>query len=150
MSITTLSLSLVRTHPNQWRIQDFPEVGASTYNFVKFSQELHEIERIWPQEGGGGSKSLLCRSATANVSIHLEALVILISTSRDIISTTLKKCTYFFYFYPPRKVFFHTVRRPHYIRWCRTVAWNRFWNVRVFENSISSNIAMCRDKDHLC
>ena len=88
LSITTLSLSLVRTHPNQWRIQDFPEVGAPTYNFVKFSQKLHEIERIWPREGGRGSKSLLCRSATANVSIHLEALVILISTSRDIISTT--------------------------------------------------------------
>ena len=37
----------------QWRIQDFPEVGAPTlrgaptYDFAKFSQKLHEIERIW-------------------------------------------------------------------------------------------------------
>ena len=37
----------------QWRIQDFLEVGASTlqgaptYDFVKISQKLHEIERIW-------------------------------------------------------------------------------------------------------
>ena len=38
----------------QWRIQDFPEVGAPTlrggaptYDIVKFSQKLHEIERIW-------------------------------------------------------------------------------------------------------
>ena len=37
----------------QWRIQDFPEVGtpslqgAPTYYFAKFSQKLHEIERIW-------------------------------------------------------------------------------------------------------
>ena len=37
----------------QWRIQDFPEVGrqlprgAPTYHFAKFSQKLHEIERIW-------------------------------------------------------------------------------------------------------
>ena len=37
----------------QWRIQDFLEVGAPnlqgvpTYDFAKFSQKLHEIERIW-------------------------------------------------------------------------------------------------------
>ena len=42
----------------QWWIQDFPEVGVPTYDFVKFSQKLHEIERIWT------SKILLCRSAT--------------------------------------------------------------------------------------
>ena len=34
----------------QWRIPDYPEVGASslgggaTYDFAKFSQKLHEIE----------------------------------------------------------------------------------------------------------
>ena len=39
--------------PDQWRIQDFPEEGAPTprgaptYDFAKFSQKLHEIERIW-------------------------------------------------------------------------------------------------------
>ena len=47
---------------NQWRIQDFPEEGAQTpqgaptYDFAKFSQKLHEIERIWT--GGGGSRPL--------------------------------------------------------------------------------------------
>ena len=39
----------------QWRIQDFPEVGVPTlqegegpptYDFAKFSQKLHGIERI--------------------------------------------------------------------------------------------------------
>ena len=41
----------------QWRIQDFPEVGAPTfqgaptYDFAKFSQKLHEIERIWTPGG---------------------------------------------------------------------------------------------------
>ena len=40
--------------PEQWRIQDFPEEGAPTYDFAKFSQKLHEIERIWT---GGASLS---------------------------------------------------------------------------------------------
>ena len=35
----------------QWRIQDFPEEGAPTYNFAKFSQKLHEIERISTRGG---------------------------------------------------------------------------------------------------
>ena len=26
--------------------------GAPTYDFAKFSQKLHEIERIWVPEGG--------------------------------------------------------------------------------------------------
>ena len=40
-----------------WRIQDFPEEGrqlpggASTYDFAKFYQKLHEIERIWTPGG---------------------------------------------------------------------------------------------------
>ena len=38
----------------QWRIQDFPEEGAPTYDFVKFSQKLHEIEIIFEPRGGGG------------------------------------------------------------------------------------------------
>ena len=37
----------------QWRIQDFPEEGAPTYDFAKISQKLHEIERIWT---GGGAR----------------------------------------------------------------------------------------------
>ena len=32
-------------------IQDFPELGAQTYDFVKFSRKLHEIERIWTPRG---------------------------------------------------------------------------------------------------
>ena len=42
---------------SQWRIQDFPEEGAPTpqgaptYEFAKFSQKLHEIERIWTRGG---------------------------------------------------------------------------------------------------
>ena len=29
--------------------------GAPTYDFAKFSQKLHEIERIWTRGGGGGA-----------------------------------------------------------------------------------------------
>ena len=39
----------------QWRIQDFSEEGAPRYEFAKFSQKLHEIERIWTPGGGGTS-----------------------------------------------------------------------------------------------
>ena len=56
----------------QWRIQDFPEVGAPTlgggaptYVFAKFFQKLLEIlnlKEFGPP--GGVSKLLLCRSAT--------------------------------------------------------------------------------------
>ena len=49
------------TH-RQWRIQDFPKEGAPTpqggtptYDFAKFSQKLHEIERIWAPGGGRAS-----------------------------------------------------------------------------------------------
>ena len=48
--------------PVQWLIQDFPEVGAPTlkgaptYDFAKFLQKLHEIERIWTPKGGGGAR----------------------------------------------------------------------------------------------
>ena len=30
-----------------------PRGGAPTYDFAKFSQKLHEIERIWTPGGGG-------------------------------------------------------------------------------------------------
>ena len=39
--------------------------GVPTYDFAKFSQKLHEIERIWTP-GGRASKIFLCRSATVN------------------------------------------------------------------------------------
>ena len=41
-----------------------PSNGAPTYDFAKYSQKLHEIERIWTP--GRASKILLCRSATEN------------------------------------------------------------------------------------
>ena len=36
---------------DQWRIHDFPEEGPLRYDFAKFSQKLHEIERIWAPRG---------------------------------------------------------------------------------------------------
>ena len=48
-----LGKTLIKNKLIQWRIQDFPEVGtptlqgAPTYNLAKFSQKLHEIDRIW-------------------------------------------------------------------------------------------------------
>ena len=62
-----VSVTVVTSEPIfigiQWRIQDFPEEGAPTprgggaptYDFAKFSQKLHEIERIWAPEGGRAS-----------------------------------------------------------------------------------------------
>ena len=51
--VTKLHMGILNTQ--QWRIQDFPEEGAPTprgggaptYEFAKFSQKMHEIERIW-------------------------------------------------------------------------------------------------------
>ena len=39
--------------PNQWWIQDFPEEGAPTYDFVNFCRKLHENEEILAAGGGG-------------------------------------------------------------------------------------------------
>ena len=38
--------------------------GAPTYDFAKFSQKLHEIERIWAPRGGRASLAPPLRSAT--------------------------------------------------------------------------------------
>ena len=38
--------------------------GAPTYDFAKFSQKLHEIERIWAPRGGRASPAPPLRSAT--------------------------------------------------------------------------------------
>ena len=43
-------------HDNQWRIQDFPQVGAPTYDFAKISQKLHELKEFGPQGGGARPK----------------------------------------------------------------------------------------------
>ena len=46
---------------------DSPWGGPPTYDFAKFSQKLHEIERIWaPGGGGGASLAPPLRSATAS------------------------------------------------------------------------------------
>ena len=49
-------------HFYQWRIQDFPEVGAPTYDFANFSQKLH---KNWKNLDHGGRPSRPLRSATA-------------------------------------------------------------------------------------
>ena len=36
---------------DQWRIQDFTELGAPTYDFTNFFQKLHKIERICTLQG---------------------------------------------------------------------------------------------------
>ena len=51
--------------------------GVPTYDFPKFSQKLHEIERIWTR-GGHTSKFLLCRSATGiyvSLQLHVQNVV---------------------------------------------------------------------------
>ena len=49
---------LTKVSTAQWLIQDFPEEGAPTpqggtptYDFAKYSQKLHEIEKIWTPRG---------------------------------------------------------------------------------------------------
>ena len=55
--IPSISLEPPLSISFQWRIQDFPPVGAPTlggaptYDFAKFSPKLHEIERIWTPGG---------------------------------------------------------------------------------------------------
>ena len=59
------NLEAPNLHHLQWRIQDFSEVGtpplqgrAPTYDFAKFSQKLHEIERIWIAKGARVPRAL--------------------------------------------------------------------------------------------
>ena len=57
----------------QQRFQDFPKVGAPTlqgaptYNFPKFFQKMHEIERIWTPAEGAHVPCTPLRSATVFV-----------------------------------------------------------------------------------
>ena len=59
MYVDVLALNITSC---QWRIQDFPEEGVPTpwgvptYDIAKFSQNLHEIERIWIPRGGARPK----------------------------------------------------------------------------------------------
>ena len=74
------NLFLLSSVSVQWRIQDFPEVGAPTfqgaptYDFAKSSQKLHGIDRIWTG-GGGASKILLYTSAIDVYWCHIHILV---------------------------------------------------------------------------
>ena len=58
----------------QWRFQDFPRwgcqpsgEGAPPYDFAKFYQKLHEIERIWTPRWGHPSRPV--RSANGRGSV---------------------------------------------------------------------------------
>ena len=39
-------------HPSQWRIQDSPGGGGSTYDFAKISRKLHEKSKEFRRRGG--------------------------------------------------------------------------------------------------
>ena len=44
-----LFVGLVMKDPHkQWRIQDLPERGASTNDFMQFFRKLHEMKKFWP------------------------------------------------------------------------------------------------------
>ena len=57
----------------QWHTQDFPEEGrqpsgAQGYDFIKISQKLMKLKKIWSWGGGGGERPLRpLRSATGGV-----------------------------------------------------------------------------------
>ena len=76
----------IYSHPDQWRVQDFPEVGAvnppggmPTYNFAKFSPKLHGIEKIWTHWGVPRSP---LRAATADTYSATSLILYLSSLSR--------------------------------------------------------------------
>ena len=63
----------------------FPRGGGTnsnspTYDFAKFSQKLHEIERIWAPEGGACVPRTALRSATA---CGASALIQALRSERD-------------------------------------------------------------------
>ena len=48
-----------------------PQGGGATYDFTKFPQKLHEIERIWmPGGGGGGGRGEGARPSHSPKSAH--------------------------------------------------------------------------------
>ena len=53
-----------------------PGEGMPRYDFAKFSQKLHEIERIWTPGEGGASKILLCRDPPLLCTTQKKALVV--------------------------------------------------------------------------
>ena len=72
-----IRFAIYNANHNQWRIQDFPEEaaptprGAPTYDFAKFSQKLHEIERIWTP---GGDRASLASPLDPPLIIHFFCL----------------------------------------------------------------------------
>ena len=94
----------------QWRIQDFPDVGAPTLGgrqhtiSPKFSPKLHEIEIIWTPGWGRTSKILLCRSATA---LNVQILVWKICYSRGFQEIGGKKLVLESNCFPVSAIIFH-------------------------------------------
>ena len=73
----------INSVPQQWRIQDFPEVGAPTPQGganIRFCQNFPKTAWNWknldPQ--GGASKILLCRSTTAQSGECILTLLVVI------------------------------------------------------------------------
>ena len=70
--------SIYKQDTEQWRIQDFPEVGAPTLQgrqhmiLPNFPRNHMKLKEYGPRGGGHVSKILLCRSATADESIELQ------------------------------------------------------------------------------
>ena len=108
--------ALYLSYRTQWRIQDFPEEGALTlqggapiYDFAKFSQKLHEIERIWIPGGGGARPKfyyvdlplVLVYKRSSNLSTHGGQ-----DTEHIYIATTSAQCTMVKY---PTLTTLHTV-----------------------------------------
>ena len=62
-------------------------LGEPMYDFVKFSQKLHEIERIWTRRGEFASKVFLCRSATGIV--YLSAISFYRNSCRTLFQNAL-------------------------------------------------------------
>ena len=59
----------------RWGVPTLPGGGTPTYDFAKFSQKLHEIERIWTAGGARPHRSAIvpCSGALSfgNVNIHI-------------------------------------------------------------------------------
>ena len=92
-------------YSQQWRIQDFPEAGAPTprggptYDFAKFTQKLHEIERIWAP--GGVLPRAPLRSATGQLvsSWHPTGMLSCYCTGQYGIQDFLEEGTVLYNFY---------------------------------------------------
>ena len=98
MTFSNLPRDMTITHHDsliQWRIQDFPEGGASNHSqggreHAKFSvRKLHEIERIWTPRGGRASLTPPPRSANVITVIFYTVLLIIGAAGNLIVFVTL-------------------------------------------------------------